>query len=124
MTKIHLPIIWIERIRLLQVCFSHFIAKQDSIFTDICFKQSTQFCSACSSIGLIYYGPANSSFRRQIPCSNYFIIIIYHEVFFYVFFPNHYFQKIVFLKKSYSLISGVLQGLVKICKKYMEVNNF
>ena len=94
----HLPIIWMEKIPLLQVYFSHFIAKQDSIFTDICFKQGTQFCSACSSIGLIYYGPANSSLTRQIPCSNYFIIIIiYHEVFiFCVFFPDHFFQKIVF----------------------------
>ena len=26
--------------------------------------------------------------------------------------------------ESCSLISGVLQGLVKVCKKYMEVNNF
>ena len=46
----------VERIPLLQVYFSHFIAKQGTIFKDICFKQGTQFCSAR---GLIYYGPAN-----------------------------------------------------------------
>ena len=55
----------------------------------------TQFCSACSSIGLIYYGPANWSFRRQIPCANYFIVIIYSEVFFVFFF------RITFSKKLY-----------------------
>ena len=49
----------IERIPLLQVYFSHFIAKQGTIFKDICFKQGTQFSSARSSSGLIYYGPAN-----------------------------------------------------------------
>ena len=65
--------------------FSHFIAKQGTVFKDICFEQGTQFCSACSSISLIYYGPANWSFRRQIPRANYFIIIIYYEVFLYFF---------------------------------------
>ena len=30
----HLPIIWIEIIPLLQVYFSHFIAKQGAIFKD------------------------------------------------------------------------------------------
>ena len=79
----HLPIILIEIIPLLQVYFSQFIAKQDSIFIHICFMHGIQFCSACSSIGLIYYGTANWSFRRQIPCVNDFIIIIYYEVFWY-----------------------------------------
>ena len=51
----HLPIIWIERIPLLQVYFSHFIAKQGTVFKDIYFKQSTQFFSTCSSSGLIYF---------------------------------------------------------------------
>ena len=50
----HLFIIWIERISLLQVHFSQVIAKQGTIFKDICFKQGTQFGSACPSIGLIY----------------------------------------------------------------------
>ena len=90
-TKMHFLIIWIERIPLLQVYFSHFIPKQDTIFKDICFEQGTPFCSACSSIGLIYYGPANLSFRRQITCANYFIIF-YYEVFLY-FFHNQFFQK-------------------------------
>ena len=40
----------IERIPLLQVYFSHFIAKQGTIFKDICFKQGAQFCSARSSV--------------------------------------------------------------------------
>ena len=118
----------------MQVYFSPFIANQGTIFKDICFKQGTQFCSACSSSGLIYYGPANWSFRRQRPWTNYFIIIIYYEVFLYVF-PNQFFQKMVFFcilaqenqeafSERCSLISGVMQGLVKICKKYMEVNHF
>ena len=80
----HLPIIWIEIIPLLQVYFSHFIAKQGAIFKDkylqgaifkdkylqgaifkdICFKQGTQFCSAFSSSGLIYFGPVKLKFTR------------------------------------------------------------
>ena len=139
----HLPIIWIERIPLLQVYFNYFIAKQGTIFKDICFKQGIQFCSACSSSGLIYYGPANCSFRRQMSCANYFfiiiiiiiiitIIIIYYEVFLY--FSPYQFFPIFFcvlakenqeaFSERFSLKSGVLQGLVKICKKYMEVNHF
>ena len=86
------PIIWIERIPLLQVYFSYFIAKQGTIFKDICIKEVTQFCSACSSSGLIYHGPANWSFRRRIPRAGYFIIIIYYEVFLY-FFTESIFPK-------------------------------
>ena len=92
----HLPIIRIERIPLLQVYFSHFIAKQGAIVKDICCKQGTQFCSACSCRGLTCYGPTNWSFRRQIPCAHYFIIIIIYYEFFLYFFPNQFFQKIVF----------------------------
>ena len=88
----HLPIILIERIHLLQVYFSHFIAKQGTLFKDICFKQVTQFCSACSSSGLIYYGPTKWAFRRQIPYVSYFAIITYYEVFPY-YFPNQFFKK-------------------------------
>ena len=55
--------------------------------------------------------------------------------FFCIFFPNKFFQKFVFycvlawenrerFSETCYLISGVLQGLVKICKKYVEVNNF
>ena len=88
----HLPIIWIERVLLLQVFLSLFIAKQDTVFRDICFKQGTQFCSACSSIGLIYYGLANLLFRKQIPCANYFIII-YYEAFLYFFSESNFSKK-------------------------------
>ena len=68
----------------------------------------------------------------EISCANYSIIIIYYEVFLY-FFRNQFFIKIVFFalwrKKIRthlvkSVISGVLQGLVKICKNYIEVNLF
>ena len=68
----------------------------------------------------------------EILCANYSISIIYHKVVLY-FFPNQIFQKIVFscvlleenqetFSEKCSPTSGVLQGLVKICKKYMEVN--
>ena len=43
--------------------------------------------------------------RRQIPCPNYFIIIMYYEVFLY-FFPNQFFQKIVFFLRSFVRQSG------------------
>ena len=91
----HLSIILIKRTLLLQVYFRHFIAKQGTVLKDICFKQGTQFCSACSSSGLICYEPANCSFRRQRPCVNYFIIIIYYEVFLY-FFQINFSEKLYF----------------------------
>ena len=93
-TKTYLPIIWNERINFLQVYFSYFIAKQGTIFKDICIQKGTQFCSAISSSGLIYYGPADWSFRRQISCANYFVIILFHEGFIYIF-PSQFFTKIV-----------------------------
>ena len=65
----------------------------------------------------------------EISCANYSIIIIYYEVFLY-FFQNQFFIKIVFFalwrKKIRthlvkSVISGILQGLIKIYKKCIEV---
>ena len=127
----HLPIIWIERISLLQVYLNQFIAKQCTIFEDTCFKQGTQFCSACSSGGLIYYGPANWLFRRHI-VRELFSYQYLLWIFFLYFLPNQFFQKIAFFcvlvkeafSERYCLVSGVLEGLVKICKKYMELNPF
>ena len=120
----HLPNIWIERIPLLQVYLSHFI-------------QGTQLWSACSSSGLIYYGSENWSFRREMPCANYFIIVIYYEDFLYfvptqffvVFFVVVFFCVLAYENKEAfsercSLVSGVVQCLVKTCEKYTEVNHF
>ena len=73
------------------------MAKQGAIFKDICLKQCT--FSDCSSRDLTYYEPANWLFRRQIPCPNYFLIIIYYKVFLY-FFPNQLFQKVVLFLRS------------------------
>ena len=70
---------------------------------------------------------------RDILCADYsIIIIIYYDVLWY-FFLDQFLQKNVFfcvlaeenqeaLSEKCSPVSGVLQGLVKICKKYMEVN--
>ena len=88
----HLSTIWVERITLLQVYFNHFITKQGTILKDICFKQGTQFCSTCSSSGLIYYGPANWSFRS-----------------YFVFFSNQFFQKNlkIFLRSAVRKLGGI-----------------
>ena len=62
------------------------------------------------------------------------LLLFTMNVFLY-FFPNQFFQKVVFFcvlaeenqeafSEMCSFISGVLQGLVKICKKFMEVNHF
>ena len=98
-TKMHFRIIWIERIPLLQVYFSYFIAKQGRIFKDICIKESTQFCSACSSSGLIYYGPVNSSFRRKRPCAN-FLLLLHTMKFFCIFFWINFSKKLYFLRSG------------------------
>ena len=68
----------------------------------------------------------------EISCTSYSIIIIYDEAFLY--FSRSIFPKdCIFLRsggrkeafsEKCSVISGVLQGLVKICKKNMEVNLF
>ena len=98
----------------------------------ICFKQGSQFRSACFPSGLIYYGPASC---RQIPYASYFIIIVYYKAFLY-FFPNQFFKKYIYFfcglaqenqeafSESSSLIKEVLQGLAKICKRYLETNHF
>ena len=69
----------------------------------------------------------------DILCADYSIIIIIdYEVLWY-FFLDQFLQKNVFFcvlaeenqeafSEKCSPVSGVLQGLVKICKKYMEVN--
>ena len=62
------------------------------------------------------------------------LLLFTMNVFLY-FFPNQFFQKVVFFcvlaeenqeafSEMCSFISGVLQVLVKICKKFMEVNLF
>ena len=93
--KMHLPIIWIERISLLQVYLNQFIAKQYTIFEDTCFKQGTQFCSACSSGGLIYYGPANWLFRRHI-VRELFSYQYLLWIFFCIFFRINFSKKLHF----------------------------
>ena len=94
----YLPIIWMEKIPLLQVYLSHFIAKQDSIFIDICFKQGTQFCSACSSIGLIYYGTGR---LEDIYHTLIILLLLFTMKFFCIFFRT------IFPKKCIFLCSGV-----------------
>ena len=95
----HLAIILIKRIPLLQVHFRHFISKQGTIFKDICFKQGTHFCSTCFSSGLMYYRPANWSFRRQMLCANYFIITYYIYIYIYKYIYSIFFR-IRFSKKK------------------------
>ena len=66
------------------------------MFKVIRFKQGTQFCSACSSIGLIYYGPANWSFRKDRCHARIMLLLLFSMKFFLYFFLNQFFQKIVF----------------------------
>ena len=105
-TKMDLLIIWLERIPLLQLYFSHCIAQQGTIFNNIYFKQGTQLCSAS-----FYDGPTNWSLTRQIPCTNYFIMIIYYEDFFYFFFEiyfyNNFFFFFFFLRSGVKKLGGI-----------------
>ena len=63
------------------------------------------------------------------------LLLLYTMKFFLYFFLNEFFQKnCIFCvlaqenQESFSerctLINGILQGLVKTCKKYIEVNHF
>ena len=68
--------------------------------------------------------------------ANYLTAIMYYEAFLHVFFESIFPKKKLFVfcvlalenqevfSESCSLITGVLQDSVKICKKYMEVTNF
>ena len=71
----------------------------------------------------------------EMSCANYSIIIIYYEVFFVLFSESIFSKKLYYFcilaeenqevfSDRCSIISGVLQGLVKMCKIYMEVNQF
>ena len=63
------------------------------------------------------------------------LLLLFFMKFFCIFFPNQFFQKTVFFcvlasenqeafSERCSPISSVLQGLVRICKRCMEVNHF
>ena len=71
----------------------------------------------------------------EMSCVNYSIIIIYYEVFFCTFFRINFSKRLYYFcilaeenqevfSERCSLMSGVLQGLVKMCKIYREVNQF
>ena len=104
------------------------------MFEDICFKQGTQFRSAHSSSGLIYYGPANGHLEDRYH-ARFTLLLLFTMKFFYIFFRINFSKKFNFfcvlaqenqdeLSERCSLISVILQGLVKSCEKYMEVNHF
>ena len=63
------------------------------------------------------------------------IVLLLYTMKFYVLFSESIFlkncifcvlalERQVSFSERYSLISGILQGLVKTCKKYIEVNHF
>ena len=60
--------------------------------------------------GLIYYGPANWSFRGQIPCANFFVIIYYEVLYFFSesIFPKFFFFAFWRKKIRRYLIKSVL----------------
>ena len=120
----------------MRVYFSHFISKQGTIVKDNCYRQDAQSCSVCSPSGLIYYGHANWSYRRQRPCANFLIIIMCYEAFSYFFlnklivnFQQENFafwcKKIqIHLLRGVLFIKHILKTVAKIFKKYMKVNHF
>ena len=104
------------------------------MFEDICFKQGTQFRSARSSSGLIYYGPANGHLEDRYH-ARFTLLLLFTMKFFYIFSESIFQKNLIFfcvlaqenqdeLSERCSLISVILQGLVKSCEKYMEVNHF
>ena len=81
----HLRIIGIERIPLLQVYFSHVISKQGSMFEDICCRQDAQFCSICSTSGLIYYGLQTVMWRAETMRDFFLLILLFTMKFLRIF---------------------------------------
>ena len=124
-TKIYLLFIWIKKIPLVQVYFSHFIAKQSTISKVTYFKQGTRFCSACSSISLISYETGQLEDKYHAPIMS---LLLFTMNFYCIFFRIKFSKKlfVCFLHSGVrksgfsercSLMSGILQGLVKICEK-------
>ena len=86
----------IERIPLLQVYFSHFIGKQGTIFKVFVLSKVLNFVLVVPPVIWFTMDLQTSHLEDRYHCVDYFIIIIiYFEVFLY-FFPNQFFQKIVF----------------------------
>ena len=95
--KKKIPILWIElRTNKTQKFTSKHraikISKLQGLFPKMWIKKKHNF----SKNELFFSRPANWSFRGQIPCANYFIIIIYYEVFLYFFSASIFPKKLYF----------------------------
>ena len=75
------------------------------MFEDICFKQGTQFRSARSPSGLIYYGPANGHLEDRYH-ARFTLLLLFTMKFFYVFFRINFSKKVNFLLRSGARKSG------------------
>ena len=129
-TKMHLPIIWIERISLLQVYFRHFIAKQRTIFKDVCCKQGAQFCFVLPPVVWFTVDLQTGHLEDR----DHVLIILqllfamkFFRIFFRIIFPKKYIFLCSGLRKPrciyWKMFCYMWCSLVKICKKYIEVNH-
>ena len=76
-----------------------------TMFEDICFKQGTQFRSARSPSGLIYYGPANGHLEDRYH-ARFTLLLLFTMKFYYVFFRINFSKKVNFLLRSGARKSG------------------
>ena len=75
------------------------------MFEDICFKQGTQFRSARSSSGLIYYGSANGHLEDRYH-TRFTLLLLFTMKFFYIFFRINFSKKFNFFLRSGARKSG------------------
>ena len=76
-----------------------------TMFEDICFKQGTQFRSARSPSGLIYYGAANGHLEDRYH-ARFTLLLLFTMKFLYVFFRINFSKKVNFLLRSGARKSG------------------
>ena len=130
----HLPIIWIEIIPLLQVYFSYFIEKQGTIFKIFVLGKVPNVVLLVPPVVWFTMDLKTAHLEDRYHARIIVLLLLYTMKFYVLFSESIFLKNCIFcvlalerqvsFSERYSLISGILQGLVKTCKKYIEVNHF
>ena len=126
----HLPIIWIERIPLLQVYFNHVIANRAQYLNVFVLSKVLNFVllvpPAFWFTMNLKTGHLEYRYHARIMLLLLSFFVFFFRINFSFFFFFAFWRKKI--KEAFSercsLISVILPGFVKICKKYIEVNHF
>ena len=88
----HLPIIWIGGILLLQVYFSHFIAKQGTIFRDTCLSEVLNFVLLVPSVVWFTMDPLTGHLEDRYH-AQIILLLLFNMKFFFLYYLQISFSK-------------------------------